>query len=313
MSIFVLNLATLLGLGPGGRLLAAHDQPLPRGAGAPRRTHAGRRRRGRPDHRRDGRAGGLLQRPDRPPRAARPGPVRVHDPALGRHRRGHRRGPRRGRRADPAAGRADRASVRTSTASPCARSRAAPGQDGPWARLARRVMRHPVAVLVPTLAFLLVLGVAVPARPLQRARLERAARPTSRRARPSTGCSDEFGEGEFAPIALAVRTTGPATDPANLAALYDYSRRLAADPRVTRVDSLVDVDPRLTLRPVPAPVRRPQRPARPVRGDGPGGHDPRRPDRVQRHDAVRPEPRRGPRRSSPTCATPTDRSPRRPG
>ena len=57
----------------------------------------------------------------------------------------------------------------------------------------------------------------------------------------------EFGEGEFAPIVLAVRTDGAATTPANLAALYDYSRRLAADPRVSRVDSLVDVDPRLTL------------------------------------------------------------------
>ena len=30
--------------------------------------------------------------------------------------------------------------------------------DGPWARLARRVMRHPVAVFVPTLGFLLLLG-----------------------------------------------------------------------------------------------------------------------------------------------------------
>jgi len=57
----------------------------------------------------------------------------------------------------------------------------------------------------------------------------------------------EFGEGEFAPIVLAVRTDGAATTPANLAALYDYSRRLAADPRVSRVDSLVDVDRRLTL------------------------------------------------------------------
>ena len=37
------------------------------------------------------------------------------------------------------------------------------------------------------------------------------------------------------------------TDPANVALLYDYSRRLAADPRVTRVESMVDVDPRLTL------------------------------------------------------------------
>jgi RND superfamily putative drug exporter len=43
------------------------------------------------------------------------------------------------------------------------------------------------------------------------------------------------------------RTSGPATDPANLAALYDYSRRLASDPRIRRVDSLVDVDPRLTV------------------------------------------------------------------
>src|SRR6185436_10651004 len=32
------------------------------------------------------------------------------------------------------------------------------GTDGAWARLARRVMRHPVAVLIPTLLFLLVLG-----------------------------------------------------------------------------------------------------------------------------------------------------------
>ncbi|MGP1675125.1 MAG: MMPL family transporter, partial [Candidatus Limnocylindrales bacterium] len=58
---------------------------------------------------------------------------------------------------------------------------------------------------------------------------------------------DEQGEGEFAPITLAVRTDGPATTPDNLAILFDYSRRLAADPRVTRVDSLVDVDSRLRL------------------------------------------------------------------
>ena len=57
----------------------------------------------------------------------------------------------------------------------------------------------------------------------------------------------EFGEGEFAPLALAIRTTGDATTPDNVAKLYDYSRRLEADPRISRVVSLVDVDPRLTL------------------------------------------------------------------
>ena len=55
-----------------------------------------------------------------------------------------------------------------------------------------------------------------------------------------------FGAGRFAPLSLAIRTTGPATSPANVAALYDYSRRLAADPRITSVAGYVDLDPRLT-------------------------------------------------------------------
>jgi RND superfamily putative drug exporter len=120
------------------------------------------------------------------------------------------------------------------------------GAEGPWARLARAVMRRPVAVLVPTLGLLLVLGfpflhvrfnapdaTILPATVPSRASYELLAK--------------EFGEGAFAPLTLAILTQGPATSPASLAALYEYSRRLAADPRVTRVVSLVDVDPRLTL------------------------------------------------------------------
>jgi RND superfamily putative drug exporter len=119
--------------------------------------------------------------------------------------------------------------------------------EGHWARLARGVMAHPVAVLVPTLAVLLVLG-----SPFLRVRFnapDATILPVSVPSRASYELlASTFGEGEFAPIELAIRTSGPATDPANVAALYDYSRRLAADPRVTRVESLVDVDPRLTLR-----------------------------------------------------------------
>jgi RND superfamily putative drug exporter len=116
--------------------------------------------------------------------------------------------------------------------------------NGPWARLARWVMRRPVAVLLPTLAVLLLLGspflhvkfnspdsTILPASVPSRAAFDRLA--------------NAFGEGEFAPLTLAIRTNGPATGAANVAALYDYSRRLAADPRVTRVDSLVDLDARL--------------------------------------------------------------------
>ncbi len=121
-----------------------------------------------------------------------------------------------------------------------------PHADGPWARLARRVMRHPVAVLVPTLGAILLLGV-----PFLHVRFNAPDSSILPSSVPSRAAFDrlerEFGEGEFAPIVLAIRTEGAATSPANLAALYDYSRRLQADSRVTRVDGLVDVDPRLTL------------------------------------------------------------------
>ncbi|MFL5674750.1 MAG: MMPL family transporter, partial [Chloroflexota bacterium] len=99
---------------------------------------------------------------------------------------------------------------------------------------------------VPTLAFLLVLG-----SPFLHVRFNAPDSSILPPEVPSRAAFDRltanFGEGEFAPLVVAVRTTGPATTPANLAALYDYSRRLAADPRIARVDSLVDVDPRLTL------------------------------------------------------------------
>ncbi len=121
-----------------------------------------------------------------------------------------------------------------------------PGTDGPWARLARRVMRRPLAVFVPTLLLLVALGL-----PFLHVRFNAPDATILPAGVPSRETYDvlatEFGEGEFAPLALAVRTTGDATDPANVAALFDYSRRLAADPRVARVESLVDVDRRLTL------------------------------------------------------------------
>ena len=118
--------------------------------------------------------------------------------------------------------------------------------NGPWARLARWVMRRPVAVLVPTLAILLLLG-----SPFLHVRFNAPDSTILPPSVPSRAAFDRlaaaFGEGEFAPLTLAIRTDGPATSTNNLAALFDYSRRLEADPRVTRVESLVDVDPRIRL------------------------------------------------------------------
>ena len=121
-----------------------------------------------------------------------------------------------------------------------------PAAEGPWARHARRVMQRPLAFLLPTLALLLLLG-----SPFLHVRFNSPDASILPADLPSRAAFDRlrdaFGEGEFAPIAIAVRTNGNATDAENVAALFDYSRRIAADPRVTRVDSLVDIDPRLTL------------------------------------------------------------------
>jgi uncharacterized membrane protein YdfJ with MMPL/SSD domain len=117
--------------------------------------------------------------------------------------------------------------------------------DGSWARLARRVMRHPGAVFVPTLAFLLLLGM-----PFLHVRFnapDASVLPPEVPSRAAYAVLDaQFGAGRFAPLYLAIRTTGPATAEANVRAMYDYSRRLAADPRIRRVDGYVDVDPRLS-------------------------------------------------------------------
>jgi RND superfamily putative drug exporter len=121
-----------------------------------------------------------------------------------------------------------------------------PSEQGWWSRLAWWVMARPVAVLVPTLTVLLLLGT-----PFLHARFNAPDARILPESAPSRAAFDrlatEFGPGPFAPIVLAIRTPGPATEDANLAALFEYSRRLAADPRIERVDSLVDVDERLTL------------------------------------------------------------------
>jgi putative drug exporter of the RND superfamily len=117
-------------------------------------------------------------------------------------------------------------------------------REGGWARLANRVMDRPVLFFVPTLALLLLLGT-----PFLHARFNAPDASILPPGVPSREAYEilveNFGEGEFAPLALAIRTTGPATDPANVGALYDWSRTLAADARVAHVEGLVDIDPRL--------------------------------------------------------------------
>jgi RND superfamily putative drug exporter len=112
-----------------------------------------------------------------------------------------------------------------------------------WGRIARRVMRHPVAVLVPTLAVLLAMGV-----PFLHLRLSAAdVRVLTADVEARRGYDilrRDFPEQAAERALVAVQfPTAPALNEARVTALYDLSKRLAAIPHVRRVESIVGGDP----------------------------------------------------------------------
>ena len=117
--------------------------------------------------------------------------------------------------------------------------------DGPWARLARFVLAHPWRVLIPVCLLLAALGA-----PFVGARLStpdaRILPPETPSRQAAVLLAQEFDSGGGAPILLAVTAPGPITGREQLGVLYDFTRALAQDRRVARVDSIVDLDPRLT-------------------------------------------------------------------
>ncbi|HEX2173187.1 MAG TPA: MMPL family transporter, partial [Dehalococcoidia bacterium] len=121
------------------------------------------------------------------------------------------------------------------------------GEDRPglWARLATWVMRHPILTLIPVLGLLLLLG-----SPFLHVRLsapDARILPASVPSRQGLDLLDRaFGESDLAPILIAVRATDPVLAPASLDALFDFTRRIEADPRVERVFSVVNLDPRIS-------------------------------------------------------------------
>lgn len=116
---------------------------------------------------------------------------------------------------------------------------------GFWERSAAWVMRHPVAVFVPTMLLLISLGL-----PFLHVRFSAPDANILPPDLPSRRALDllrsRFGESETSPVLVVVRTEGSVFDPDNLSRLYDLTHSLARDPRVAGVESLVDLDPRMT-------------------------------------------------------------------
>jgi len=114
-----------------------------------------------------------------------------------------------------------------------------------WDRLARVVMRRPLAIGVPALALLLLLGA-----PFLHVRLSSPDASILPKSVPSRKAFDvlnaQFATGDTAPIMVAIRVPGEALDSANLDKLFDFTHAIARDQRVARIDSIVTIDPRIT-------------------------------------------------------------------
>ena len=122
-------------------------------------------------------------------------------------------------------------------------------EHGFWHRLALWVMRHPVAMLVPVLAFLLLLG--APYLSVRLAAPDASILPDQRQVARRVRHADaraSIARADHADV-IAVRHRGqPAQRGQPDRARYATCGSIEADPRVQRVTSIVSLDPRLTLR-----------------------------------------------------------------
>ena len=295
MSIFVLNLATLLGLGLGvdyALLLTSRFReelaPRRRRPAAGRLGRPGGGRRGGRGHRRDGRAGGLLQRPDRaarPDRAccsssswscarsASPGAIVVGlavaggaDAAAGRpgHRSGRGSTGVAGRLRPRAAGPASADAA--SSARRARRSRrvlGAAGRAGHGPSRGASSCPRWACCCCSALPFLHVRFNAPDAiDPAAR----RAVAPGLRHPRPRV----RRGRVRAAHPGRARPTARPPTRPTS-ALLYDYAGAWPPTRASAAWTRIVDVDPRLSQAQYQLLYGSPAGVPRPLRGDGPGG------------------------------------------
>ena len=119
------------------------------------------------------------------------------------------------------------------------------GEGRFWLRLSGWVMGHPLLVIVPVITGLLLLG--LPFLDVKRGTPWASVLPDDAEARRGWQvAAEEFGPGELAPIVLIATSETSVLSPENVGAAYDFARRLEEDPRVVRVDSIVSLDASLS-------------------------------------------------------------------
>jgi RND superfamily putative drug exporter len=127
-----------------------------------------------------------------------------------------------------------------------------PGVERPsrWAQVAHAVMRRPIVVLVPVLTFLLLLG--SPFLRLKQGVPDATVNPPGVPSRDAwVALQEEFRAGETTPIVILLDTSGDATGQDTIAAVVALSDRLAALDGVDRVEGPFAIDDPATGEPLP--------------------------------------------------------------
>ncbi len=116
---------------------------------------------------------------------------------------------------------------------------------GFWYRLSKAVMRRPVTVVLLVLAILVMLG--YPLLSINLSSPDASILPTSVPSRQGFDLlRQSFGEGALDPVVVVVKAKEPILSQDNVGKLYDFTHQLLRDPRIERIDSVVTLDPRLT-------------------------------------------------------------------
>jgi RND superfamily putative drug exporter len=127
-------------------------------------------------------------------------------------------------------------------------------ERGRWERVAHAVMRHPVAVLVPTLAVLLLAG--LPFLQLRQGVPGPEVNPPGLESRDAyVALETEFAAGETTPIVVLADVNGSATSEENIAALRSYAGELEGLDGIDRVEGPFSLrDPQTGAELTPAQV-----------------------------------------------------------
>ena len=124
------------------------------------------------------------------------------------------------------------------------RPRLGPGYN--WQRVARAVMRRPLPIFVVVSAVLIAMGI-----PFLHARISAPDASVLPSDSPSRQAYDllrsEFGEGSVSPLFIAIEFPRPALHSRSIAEMHTLAQSLEHDERVARIDSIVSIDPRITL------------------------------------------------------------------